>query len=132
MTSADTVWAGGTFRDPSGRIVLTVLNAGSRRGWLYFDGEPLESCAPPPCDAPLDRGADTAEAAFRLGRRYWDAATGLSFRCLRPASGALRFGADPLSPVEVVQTRTLPLRRRWREGSAARDNHPIGACHRFG
>jgi hypothetical protein len=111
MTSDDTIWAGGTFRDPSGRIILTVLDTGSRRDWLYFDGEPLEFCASPRCGAPLDRGADNAVTSFRPGRRYRDAATGLSFRCLRLASGALRYGADPLSPVEVVQTRTLPSRR---------------------
>jgi hypothetical protein len=120
MTSDHTIWAGGTFRDPSGRVVLTVLDAGSKRGWLYFDGKPLESCAPPPCGAPLDRGADNPAAALRPGRRYWDAATGVRVSCLRSAPGALRFGANPLSPVEVDQTRTLRSRRCWPEGSVAR------------
>jgi hypothetical protein len=106
MTPSDTIWPGGTFCDPSRRMILTVLDVGSTGGWLYFDDVPLTSCAPLPCDAPLDRGDASAACALQSGRRYRDAATGLSFRCLRPAPGALRFGSTLLNPAEV----TLPPR----------------------
>jgi hypothetical protein len=127
MTSRDTIWAGGTFCDPSRRMMLTVLDAGSRRGWLYFDGVPLTSCAPLPCDAPLDWGWPSAVPSLQPGRRYRDAATGLRFRCLRSAPGALRFGSSSLIPVEVTQTRTLPSRRHRPEGPVARSGQPFGA-----
>jgi hypothetical protein len=85
-------------------MILTVLDVGSTGGWLYFDGVPLTSCAPLRCDAPLDRGDTSAASTLQPGRRYRDAATGLCFRCLRSAPGALRFGSTLLSPVEVTPT----------------------------
>jgi hypothetical protein len=104
MTSSDTIWTGGTFCDPSRRMILTVLDVGSTDGWLYFDGVALTSCAPLPCDAPLDRGDASAASTLQPGRRYRDAATGLCFRCLRSAPGTLRFGRTLLNPVEVTPT----------------------------
>jgi hypothetical protein len=104
MTSSDTIWTGGTFCDPSRRMILTVLHAGPTSGSLYFDGAPLTSCGPLPCDAPLDRVDARGASTLQPGLRYRDAATGLSFRCLRSAPGALRFGSTLLNPVEVTPT----------------------------
>jgi hypothetical protein len=109
VASGDTIWTGGTLCDPSGRMMLTVLDIGSTGGWLYFDGVPLLSCAPLPCGAPLDRSDASAASPLRPGRRYRDAETGLCFRCLRSAPGVLQFGSTLLNLVEVTPN---PRRRQ--------------------
>jgi hypothetical protein len=108
MTSSDPIWTGGTFCDPSHRMILTVLDVGSTGGWLSFDGVPLTSCAPLPCGAPLDRGDAVVASTLQPGRRYRDPATGLCFRCLRSAPGVLRFGGTSLNPVEVTMIPRRP------------------------
>jgi hypothetical protein len=102
-TARDSVWTGATFGDPSGRLMLTVLDVGSRGGWLYVDGVALAPCAPLPCDAPLEREWGDAASGLEPGRRYQDVGTGLRFRCLRSAPGELRLDRTVLNPVEVIQ-----------------------------
>lgn len=107
VTMSDTIWAGATFGDPAGQLMLTVLDVGSGGGWLYFNGRPLMPCPPLPCDAPLDRAWGDRAAGLEPGRRYQDAGTGLRFRCLRSAPGELQLGRMVLDPVEVTRTSRL-------------------------